>query len=109
RRQLRARLAQLGPTTFLNAVANTYGWWPWRRGRLDDGFHMYVLEWNEQFIRAYVDSRLHYVHARDQAQQTLLGARRLPERGAEREREHHSGEPVANGTKAAPFDQSFYL
>ncbi|KAJ7262502.1 hypothetical protein C8J57DRAFT_1335133 [Mycena rebaudengoi] len=39
-----------GPTTFLNAVANTYGWWPWRRGLLDDGFHTYVLELNEQFM-----------------------------------------------------------
>ncbi|KAJ7245511.1 hypothetical protein C8J57DRAFT_760287 [Mycena rebaudengoi] len=33
-------------------------------------------------------------HVRDQARQALPGARRLPERGAEREREHHSGELV---------------
>jgi hypothetical protein len=39
-----------GPTTFLNAVAKTYNYWPWRRGRFDDGFHTYVLEWDEQFM-----------------------------------------------------------
>ncbi|KAJ7262534.1 hypothetical protein C8J57DRAFT_1335300 [Mycena rebaudengoi] len=30
-----------GPTTFLNAVAKTYNYLPWRRGRFDDGFHTY--------------------------------------------------------------------
>ncbi|KAJ7245950.1 concanavalin A-like lectin/glucanase domain-containing protein, partial [Mycena rebaudengoi] len=36
-----------GPTAFLNAVALTYGW-PWRRGTFDNGFHTYVLEWDER-------------------------------------------------------------
>ncbi|KAJ7244228.1 hypothetical protein C8J57DRAFT_1725658 [Mycena rebaudengoi] len=81
-----------GPTTFLNAVALTFGSWPWRRGRFDSGLHTYVLEWDEWFLRVYIDAAA--LHARSHAQQALLGVRRLPERGAEREREHHSGEPV---------------
>ncbi|KAJ7280567.1 hypothetical protein C8J57DRAFT_1711658 [Mycena rebaudengoi] len=83
-----------GPTTFLNAVANTYGWWPWRRGRLDDGFHTYVLELNEQFIRAYVDSRLHYERG---------GFPNVVQNGSE---SIILENPWVNGTKAAPFDQS---
>jgi beta-glucanase (GH16 family) len=39
-----------GPATFLNAVAKTYGWWTTRRGRYDEGFHTYALEWNEEFM-----------------------------------------------------------
>lgn len=48
-----------GPTTFLNAVYKTYGWWFERRQSFDQGFHEYTLEWTPDFMWIYVDSRLH--------------------------------------------------
>ncbi|KAJ7245475.1 GH16 beta-1,3-glucan recognition protein [Mycena rebaudengoi] len=97
-----------GPTTFLNAVAKTYNYWPWRRGRFDDGFHTYVLEWDEQFIRAYVDTRLHHMLE-------IKLNKPFWERGEFPNVVQNGTEsiilenPWVNGTKAAPFDQSFYL
>jgi hypothetical protein len=36
-----------GPTTLLNAVYKTYGWWTMRRNSYDQAFHTYSLEWTE--------------------------------------------------------------
>ncbi|KAJ7244312.1 hypothetical protein C8J57DRAFT_1476875 [Mycena rebaudengoi] len=90
-----------GPTTFLNVVSKTYGAWPWRRGRLDDG---YVLEWDEWFMRMYVDSRLHHM-------MELRFNKLFWERGDFPNVVQNGTEsiilenPWVNGTKAAPFDQ----
>jgi hypothetical protein len=48
-----------GPISWLNAVYKTYGWWNMRRSSYDQGFHTYVLEWTEDWMRIYVDTRLH--------------------------------------------------
>lgn len=47
-----------GPISFINSVAKTFGWWTIRRKTYADDFHTYALEWTEEFIRIYVDSRL---------------------------------------------------
>ncbi|KAJ7245464.1 hypothetical protein C8J57DRAFT_1361998 [Mycena rebaudengoi] len=97
-----------GPTTFLNAVAKTYNYWPWRRGRFDDGFHTYVLEWDEQFIRAYVDTRLHHMLE-------IKLNKPFWERGEFPNVVQNGTEsiilenPWVNGTKTAPFDQCAYF
>ncbi|KAJ6629849.1 concanavalin A-like lectin/glucanase domain-containing protein [Mycena sp. CBHHK59/15] len=97
-----------GPATFLNAVAKTYGWWTERRGRYDDAFHTYALEWNEEFIRMYVDSRLHHMFE-------LKLNEPFWDRGAFPTVVQNGTEsvilenPWINGTRAAPFDQPFYL
>ncbi|KAJ6463591.1 glycoside hydrolase family 16 protein, partial [Mycena vitilis] len=97
-----------GPATFLNAVAKTYGWWTDRRGRYDAGFHTYALEWNEDFIRMYVDSRLKHMYE-------LKLSKSFWDRGDFPPVVQNGSEsvvlqnPWVNGTKAAPFDQSFYL
>ncbi|KAJ7266757.1 concanavalin A-like lectin/glucanase domain-containing protein [Mycena rebaudengoi] len=97
-----------GPTTFLNAVSKTYGAWPWRRGRFDDGFHTYVLEWDERFMRMYVDSRLHYMMELKFKKPfwELGNFPNVVQNGTESILLEN---PWVNGTKAAPFDQSFYL
>ncbi|KAF8882971.1 GH16 beta-1,3-glucan recognition protein [Infundibulicybe gibba] len=97
-----------GPTIWLNAVAKTYSWWTQRRGSFDQGFHTYAMEWNEEFIRLYVDSRLDVMY------ETKF---KVPfwERGQFPGVVQNGSEaiilnnPWVNGTKAAPFDQSFYL
>ncbi|KAF8814564.1 concanavalin A-like lectin/glucanase [Phlegmacium glaucopus] len=97
-----------GPLTWLNGVAKTYGWWSLRRGGYDQDFHDYVLEWDQNFMRIYVDTRLHH----------LLDLRmNMPffQRGDFPAVVQNGSEaiilenPWSGGTKSAPFDQSFYL
>ncbi|PFH53645.1 glycoside hydrolase family 16 protein [Amanita thiersii Skay4041] len=97
-----------GPTSWINAVSKTFSWWTLRRGTYADGFHTYALEWDESFMRIYVDTRLHH----------LLDLRfNVPfwERGDFPPVVQNGSEaviltnPWVNGTTAAPFDQPFYL
>jgi hypothetical protein len=39
-----------GPSSFLNAVSKTYGWWNMRRASYDQAFHTYALEWTEDWL-----------------------------------------------------------
>ena len=41
-----------------NVVARLYGWQSLKRSNYAQGFHTYTLEWTENFIKIYVDSRL---------------------------------------------------
>ncbi|KAJ3758154.1 GH16 beta-1,3-glucan recognition protein [Lentinula raphanica] len=97
-----------GPLTWLNEVWRTYGWWQMKRGSYDKGFHTYSLEWTEKFIRIYVDSRLHHMLE-------LNINEAFWDRGDFPAIVQNGSEVVAlqnpwiNGTKAAPFDQRFYL
>ncbi|KAF8180074.1 concanavalin A-like lectin/glucanase domain-containing protein [Mycena galopus ATCC 62051] len=97
-----------GPTTFLNAVAKTYGWWTQRRGRYDTGFHTYALEWDEEFIRMYVDSRLDHMYE-TKLSQSFWERGDFPTVVMNGTESVVLENPWVNGTKAAPFDQSFYL
>jgi hypothetical protein len=97
-----------GPTTWIHGVYKTFGWWRTKWSRYDKGYHTYVLEWTEDFIRMYVDKRLHH----------MLDLRlNIPffDRGDFPPVVQNGSEsivlknPWVNGTKAAPFDQLFYL
>jgi hypothetical protein len=100
-----------GPTTLLNAVYKTYGWWTMRRNSYDQAFHTYSLEWTEDWMRIYVDSRLH--HLLD-----LRFNKPFWQRGDFPDVVQNGSNIVAlqnpwaaNATvaNAAPFDQDFYL
>ncbi|KAK7452157.1 hypothetical protein VKT23_012263 [Stygiomarasmius scandens] len=97
-----------GPLSWLNAVSKTYGWWHLRRGSYDTDFHTYSLEWTEDFIRIYVDSRLHHM-------MDLRIKKSFWDRGDFPAVVQNGSDVIAlqdpwtNGTKAAPFDQRFYL
>ncbi|KAG6889282.1 hypothetical protein C0992_005758 [Termitomyces sp. T32_za158] len=99
-----------GPLTWLNAVAKTFGAWPLRRGSYDTDFHTYVLEWTEDFMRIYVDTRLH-----NMMPVLTLNKQSFWDRGDFPPVVQNGTEsiilnnPWVNGTTAAPFDQSFYL
>ncbi|TFK36442.1 ectomycorrhiza-upregulated GH16 glucan endo-1,3-beta-glucosidase precursor [Crucibulum laeve] len=97
-----------GPAQNLNGVSKSYSWWTQRRESFGSKFHTYALEWTDQFIRMYVDSRLH----------TLLDLRfNQPffKRGDFPEVIFNGSSltalqnPWINGTNATPFDQEFYL
>ncbi|KAJ7720022.1 glycoside hydrolase family 16 protein, partial [Mycena metata] len=97
-----------GPATFLDAVAKTYGWLFERRGRFDEEFHTYALEWNEQFIRTYVDSRLNDIYE-VKLDQSFWDRGDFPTVVQNGTQSVVLENPWVNGTKAAPFDQPFYL
>lgn len=41
-----------------NLLAKSYGWQNVKQTSYDQGFHTYTIEWTENFIKSYVDSRL---------------------------------------------------
>lgn len=41
-----------------NLLAKSYGWQDVKQTSYDQGFHTYTIEWTENFIKSYVDSRL---------------------------------------------------
>jgi hypothetical protein len=45
-----------GPLASL--VTSLYGWYGEKRGGFERGFHTYGMEWDEQFMRFYTDSRV---------------------------------------------------
>ncbi|RPD53563.1 concanavalin A-like lectin/glucanase [Lentinus tigrinus ALCF2SS1-7] len=98
-----------GPFSWLNGVSKTFGWWTNRRKTFADDFHTYVLEWNEEFMRIYVDSRLTYMmYLRFNEPFFKRGG--FPSVVANGSDYIALTDPWSNGTKnVAPFDQPFYL
>ncbi|PPQ71069.1 hypothetical protein CVT24_009870 [Panaeolus cyanescens] len=97
-----------GPTPELNGVSKSYSWWTDKRRSYASGFHTYALEWTPEFLRIYVDTRLHTLldfrfnkpfFQRGEFPDTIFnGSSLVP-----------LANPWINGTNATPFDQEFYL
>ncbi|KAF5375890.1 hypothetical protein D9615_008202 [Tricholomella constricta] len=99
-----------GPVAWLNAVSKTYGAWPLRRGSYDTDFHTYGLEWTEEFIRIYVDTRLHHMMpVLNLKKESFWERGDFPPVVQNGSQAVILDNPWVNGTKAAPFDESFYL
>lgn len=97
-----------GPTLDLNAGAKTTGLWELRRGGYNQDFHTYTLEWTEDFMRISVDSRLH--HLLDlKITKPFWNQGDFPPVVQNGSDAIILNNPWINGTKAAPFDQRFYL
>ncbi|KAH9475151.1 Beta-1,3-glucan-binding protein [Psilocybe cubensis] len=97
-----------GPLTWLNAVSKTFGAWPLRRGTYDQGFHDYVLEWDQDFMRISVDTRLH--HLLDlRINEPFFKRGDFPAVVQNGSEAVILDNPWKNGSNAAPFDQPFYL
>ncbi|KAH9938816.1 concanavalin A-like lectin/glucanase [Epithele typhae] len=98
-----------GPFSWLNGVSKTFGWWTNRRKTFADGFHTYALEWNDRFLRIYVDSRLTYMLNLKFNEPFFQrgGFPTVVQNGTDF---IQTPNPWSNGTKnVAPFDQRFYL
>ncbi|KAJ6466994.1 glycoside hydrolase family 16 protein [Mycena sanguinolenta] len=48
---------QYGPLPSI--VKQLFGWYSMKRSSFGDGFHTYGLEWDDTFMRFYVDTRIH--------------------------------------------------
>ncbi|KAH7918271.1 glycoside hydrolase family 16 protein [Leucogyrophana mollusca] len=97
-----------GPLSFLNAVFKTFGWWTQRRSDYAQGFHTYVLEWTPEFLRIYVDSRLHYM-LQLSFNEPFFTRGDFPTVVQNGTQDIVLQNPWVNGTNATPFDQPFYL
>ncbi|KAF9039187.1 concanavalin A-like lectin/glucanase domain-containing protein [Panaeolus papilionaceus] len=97
-----------GPLTWLNGVSKTFGWWHLRRGSYDQDFHTYALEWDKDFMRIYVDTRLH--HMLDlRVKRSFFELGNFPGVVQNGTDAVILTNPWVNATKSAPFDQPFYL
>ncbi|KAI0740036.1 concanavalin A-like lectin/glucanase [Earliella scabrosa] len=98
-----------GPFSWLNGVSKTFGWWTNRRKTFADDFHTYALEWNEEFMRIYVDSRLTYtMYLR--FNEPFFKRGEFPPVVANGTDFINLEDPWKSGTpNVAPFDQPFYL
>ncbi|TRM66532.1 glycoside hydrolase family 16 protein [Schizophyllum amplum] len=97
-----------GPLTWLSSVYKTYGWWTRRLGTYDQEFHTYSLEWTEDFIRIYVDTRLHHM-LELKVDEPFWDRGDYPAVVQNGSDAIVLDNPWVNGSRAAPFDQEFYL
>jgi len=97
-----------GPTSYLNGISKSTSWWTEKRTSFASAFHTYVLEWTQDFLRIYVDTRLHtllefrfnqpFFQRGDFPQIIFNGSGLAP-----------LPNPWINGSYSTPFDQEFYL
>jgi len=97
-----------GPLSFLNAVYKTFGWWTQRRTDYGEGFHTYALEWTSDFLRIYVDTRLHFMLELS-FNEPFFSRGDFPSVVQNGSTPIVLENPWVNGTNATPFDQPFYL
>lgn len=96
-----------GPTSYLNGISKSYSWWSEKRTSFASGFHTYALEWTQDFLRIYVDTRLHtlldfrfnqpFFQRGDFPQVIFNGSGLAP-----------LPNPWINGSYSTPFDQGLF-
>ncbi|KAF8908093.1 glycoside hydrolase family 16 protein [Gymnopilus junonius] len=100
-------------------VNRIFGWFSMKRSSFADDFHIYTFEWTENYIRLSVDTVLHSMLTIEtkpgQRKNSYWAKAGFPETA----RNGTDGEgdlvvvqdpyTVPEATRAAPFDQSFYL
>ena len=87
-------------------VARLYGWQARKRAPFAAGFHTYALEWTPDFVRAYVDSRLHaMLDLRVGDKGGFWAAGKFPATAVNGSAEVVVQDPY-QGSASAPFDQS---
>ncbi|KAF8914733.1 concanavalin A-like lectin/glucanase domain-containing protein [Mucidula mucida] len=98
-----------GPSPALNGAEKSFSWWTERRESFADGFHTYVLEWTDKFLRIYVDSRTRTLLS-FKFKEPFFDLGDFPTTVSENGQQVPLQDPWVNGTgNSAPFDQDFYL
>ncbi|KAI0261232.1 concanavalin A-like lectin/glucanase domain-containing protein [Gloeopeniophorella convolvens] len=104
-----------------SVIARVFGWQSLKRSNYASSFHTYTLEWTEDFIKAYVDSRLKamlYLKVNNKAQSNggyFFKQGNFPVTAHNNTATEivvpnpWTTSTVQNATNSAPFDQPFYL
>ncbi|KAI0070922.1 concanavalin A-like lectin/glucanase, partial [Panus rudis PR-1116 ss-1] len=96
-------------------LTHLFGWWSNKRATYDKSFHTYAFEWTPDWMRFYVDDRL---QAMMNVKMTGRGGKSFFERGDYPETARNGSDvqvvvqdvwSMNGGSRAAPFDQEFYL
>ncbi|KAM6494910.1 glycoside hydrolase family 16 protein [Amanita muscaria] len=93
--------------TLLNQI---YGWYSMKRSSFDQAFHVYSLEWDQDFMRFYTDSRLNamlYLGINQKSSFWKRGG--FPQTAQNGSTQVVVNNPWSNSGPSAPYDQSFYL
>ncbi|TFK37023.1 glycoside hydrolase family 16 protein [Crucibulum laeve] len=92
-------------------IKQIFGWQSLKRSSFDKDFHIYGLEWDEQFMRFYVDSRIHaMLDLNLKAKKDSFWERgSFPQTAQNGSAQVVVPNPYENRPNSAPFDQPFYL
>ncbi|KAF7338491.1 Glycoside hydrolase family 16 protein [Mycena venus] len=98
---------QYGPMASL--VEKLYGWYGLKRTSFDKGFHTYGMEWDDKWMRFYVDSRIHTVLeiSTKNSKSSFWNRAGFPATAQNGSSEVPVTNPYTNNN--SPFDQPFYL
>jgi hypothetical protein len=98
--------------SWLDLAYRTFGYWTVRHSSYDRDFHTYALEWTANWLRVYVDSRLHHMYSikfdRPFSSRTQLPSTLTTPNGTGQIVTPNPWAAAAD-RNAAPFDQRFYL
>jgi len=98
---------QYGPLASL--VEKLYGWYALKRTSFDKGFHTYGMEWDDKWMRFYVDTRIHTTLeiTTKTSKQSFWNRAGFPTTAQNGSAEVPITNPYTDNN--SPFDQPFYL
>ncbi|KAJ7103738.1 glycoside hydrolase family 16 protein [Mycena epipterygia] len=98
---------QYGPLA--SVVKLLFGWYGLKRTSFDKGFHTYGMEWDEQWMRFYVDTRVHTVLdiTTKTSKESFWNRANFPATAQNGSSEQVITNPYTNIN--SPFDKPFYL
>jgi len=98
-----------GPSVALNSFSLTRGWFHQKRVTYDESFHTFAVEWDEDYMWMYLDSRVQRVLDLRFNSQSFFERGDFPVVVQNGSQEVVLEDPWAGRPNVAPFDQSFYL
>ncbi|KAF7377723.1 Glycoside hydrolase family 16 protein [Mycena sanguinolenta] len=98
---------QYGPMSSI--VKLLYGWYGMKRSSFDEGFHTYGLEWDDTWMRFYVDTRVHttLLISTKNKKSSFWNRAGFPATAQNGSAEVPLSDPYEHNN--SPFDQPFYL
>ncbi|KAJ9094261.1 hypothetical protein QFC21_006087 [Naganishia friedmannii] len=99
-----------GPAAVLDRYYQTQGWRNMRRSTWADDFHTFGMEWNENFMWTYVDSRVNQIISLRFNKESFWSRGKFPTTFTNGSDIVKLTNPWSKSTaNVAPFDQEFYL
>ncbi|KAK7062554.1 hypothetical protein VNI00_000042 [Paramarasmius palmivorus] len=98
-----------GPMAAL--LTQIFGWWSMKREGFNQQFHVYTLEWTPQWMRVFVDSRLHAMLdlSIKKEKESFFNRGGFPQTAQNGSSQVVVPNPWSGQGWNAPFDQDFYL